>query len=292
MKTEPAANQRPEAAVETDMPRTRSDIMSAASIWRTLAGVRSQAPLIHNITNLVVTNSTANALLALGASPAMVEGADEVEEFARIAAALVINLGTMSADRAAAIRLAVAAAVSAGRPWVLDPVAVGAIGYRTRLARDLLDHRPTVIRANASEILALAGEGGGGKGVDSRSGPESALAAASDLARRTSAVVTVTGAVDYVTDSKRTVAVANGNPMMTRVTGLGCTATALVGACVAIESDPLTAAAHAMAIMGVAGEIAAERARGPGSLQVELLDALYRLDEATLVQRARIGPLG
>ncbi len=265
-----------------------TEAASAAAAWRTLAAIRSEAPLVHNITNLVVTNSTANALLAVGASPAMVEGADEVEEFAAVAASLVINLGTMSSDRAAAMRLAVTAANAAGKPWVLDPVAVGAIGYRTGLARALLRRRPAAIRGNPSEILSLAGEAGGGKGVDSGTGPEAALEAARRLAGRVGTVVAVTGATDYVTNGTVTVAVNNGHPMMTRVTGLGCTATAIVGACLAVERDALAACAHALAIVGVAGEVAAERARGPGSLQVELLDALYLLDEATLSRRARI----
>ena len=269
-------------------PRNR---MIGATAWRTLSAIRARAPLVHNITDLVVTNNTANALLAIGASPAMVEGTDEVGEFARVAAALVVNLGTMNADRAAAIRLAVHAAIEAGTPWVLDPVAVGAIGYRTGLARELITCRPTAIRGNPSEIRALAGESGGGKGVDTRSGPEAALNAAQDLARQVGTTVAVTGATDYVTDGQRVIAITNGDPLMTRVTGLGCTATAILGACVAVELDAVTAAAHALAIIGVAGELAAERARGPGSLQLELLDALYLLDQATLIGRARFSTI-
>jgi hydroxyethylthiazole kinase len=269
-----------------------TDAASPDAVWRTLAAIRAQAPLVHNITNLVVTNSTANALLAVGASPAMVEGSDEVEEFAAAAAALVINLGTMTADRAAAIRLAVTAANAAGKPWVLDPVAVGAIGYRTGIARALLGRRPTAIRGNPSEILSLAGGLGGGKGVDTGAGSEAALEAARRLAARVGTTVAVTGATDYVTDGARTVAIRNGHPMMTRVTGLGCTATAIVSACLAVERDALAATAHGLAIVGVAGEIAAERARGPGSLQLELIDALYLLDEATLTRRARVDAAG
>lgn len=264
------------------------DAADPAAAWRTLAAIRQRAPLVHNITNLVVTNSTANALLAIGASPAMVEGTDEVAEFVRVAAALVINLGTMNAERAAAMRLAVRAAVEAGTPWVLDPVAVGAIGYRTHVARELIAQRPAAIRGNASEILSLAGEAGGGKGVDTRAGPEAALDAARRLAECTGATVAITGATDYVTDGRRVVTVANGHPMMTRVTGLGCTATAIAGACLAVGTDALAAAAHALAILGVAGELAAERARGPGSLQMEILDALHGLDQSTLTERARL----
>jgi hydroxyethylthiazole kinase len=146
-----------------------------------------------------------------------------------------------------------------------------------------------VVRGNASEILALAGEGGGGRGVDSTAAAAAGLDAARLLAARAGVVAAVTGAVDHVTDGRRSIAIHNGHPMMPRVTGLGCTATALIGACLAVTPDPLAAAAHGLALIGVAGEIAAERARGPGSLQMEILDALYALDEATLSRRVRLG---
>ena len=264
------------------------DIATPQAVARTLAAIRARAPLVHNITNAVVTNTTANALLAIGASPAMVEGTDEVEEFAAIADALVVNLGTMSSTQAAAMRLAVDAANRAGKPWVMDPVAVGAISFRTALARDLAGRGPAVIRGNASEIRALAGAGGAGKGVDATTGSAAALDAASDLARRTGAAIAVTGATDYITDGTRVVTVANGDPLMTRVTGLGCTATAITGACIAVEPNRLAAAAHALVLIGVAGEMAAERALGPGSLQLEILDALYQLDAGELERRARL----
>lgn len=257
-----------------------------AAVCRTLAEIRRRVPLVHNITNVVVANVTANALLAVGASPAMVQAEEETAEFARIAGALVVNLGTITAERAAAMRVAVAAAGEAGTPWVLDPVAVGAIGFRTRLAHELVLARPAAIRGNASEILSLAGLGGAGRGVDSSARSDTALEAARRLSRTTGAAVAVTGPVDYVTDGDRIVAIRNGHPMMTRITGSGCTATALVGACLAVEPDPVGACAHALVLIGVAGEIAVERARGPGSLQLELLDALYLMDERILLERA------
>lgn len=260
---------------------------STEAVTATLEAIRARAPLIHNITNFVVTNSTANALLAIGASPAMVEGAEEVADFAASADTLVINLGTMSAPRAAAIRLAVAAAGAAGVPWVLDPVAAGAIAARTELARALLAARPAVVRGNGSEILALAGGTAAGRGVDSTAAAGAGLDAARRLATEARVIAAVTGATDYVTDGTRTIAVGNGHPMMTRVTGLGCTATALIGACLAVNGDPLAAAAHGLALLGVAGEIAAARARGPGSLQMEILDVLYALDAAVLARTVR-----
>ncbi len=284
------------------------DPFTPAGVARTLAAIRARAPLIHNITNAVVTNSTANALLAVGASPAMVEGAEEVAEFVARSAALVVNLGTMSAPRAAAMRLAAAAALRHGVPWVMDPVAVGFVAFRTAVARELLAFRPAAIRGNASEVMALAAVGAagpeasgpqgsgpersgpesGGKGVDSSAGSEAAVAAAVALAGSSGAAVAVTGAVDYATDGTRLVACRNGHPMMTRVTGLGCTATAIVGACLAVEPVPLVAVAHGLAIIGTAGELAAERARGPGSLQLELLDVLYAMDAPLLAGRARL----
>ncbi len=260
-----------------------------ANVAETLELIRARAPLIHNITNFVVTNLTANALLAVGASPAMVEGADEVADFAARADALVLNLGTLSPPRAAAIRAAAAAAHAASVPFVLDPVAAGAIPTRAALAEDLLALRPAVVRGNASEIAALAGvPTGAGRGVDSTATPEAALDAARLLARRAGTVVAVTGAVDYVTDGTRMVALRNGHPMMTRVTGMGCTATALIGACLAVRRDPLAAAVHGLTMLGVAAELAMPRASGPGSLQVELMDRLYTLDPTQLARLARI----
>jgi hydroxyethylthiazole kinase len=259
-------------------------MIKPGDVAETLALVRARAPVVQNITNLVVTNSTANALLAIGASPAMIEGADEVEEFLRVADSLVVNLGTMSADRAAAMRLATAAAQQLGRPWVLDPVAVGVVGYRSRLAEELIWRGPAAIRGNASEIISLAGGAGAGRGVDA--GPEARMAAAQDaardLARRTGAVVAVTGAVDHATDGERCIACHNGDPLMTRVTGMGCTATAIIGACLAVQPDRLAAVAHGLALTGLAGELAAARSRGPGSLQVAFLDALHAMDAAAL----------
>ena len=259
-----------------------------ATLTENLDHLRERRPLIHNITNLVVSNVTANALLALGASPAMVENTEESAELAAIADALVVNLGTVSSSLAAAMQLATKAASEARRPWVIDPVAVGALGYRTRLAKALLLNRPTVIRGNASEVAALAGGEGGGKGVDSTLQAEAATGQGDRLAVATGSVVVVSGAVDYVTDGKKAVRIANGHPLMTQVTGMGCTATALIGAFLAVTEQPLVAAAQAMLVMGVAGELARERAKGPGSLQVEFLDLLHELTGEQIIARARL----
>jgi hydroxyethylthiazole kinase len=263
--------------------------MTGLDVWRTLSAVRTARPLVHNITNYVVMNSTANALLALGASPAMVHAAEEVEDFVDIAGVVVVNIGTLSPGWVAAMKLAVARAESRNRPWVLDPVGAGATMYRSAVAGDLALRRPAVIRGNASEILSLARTASAAtRGVDSTDTSEAALEAAGALARQTGAVVAVTGAVDYVTDGERTAACRNGDPMMARVTGMGCTATALIGACLAVEPDALTAALHGLAILGVAGEIAAETASGPGTLQIDLYDVLANLDRDTLERRVRL----
>jgi hydroxyethylthiazole kinase len=257
-------------------------MITSASLAATLAALRTRRPLVHNLTSAVVANFTANALLAVGAAPAMVESPDEVVAFAASADALVVNLGTLTPTRAAVMRLAVTSAISAGKPWALDPVGAGAILARTTFARDLCGLRPTAIRGNASEILGVAGEVGGGRGVDTGVSSDTALAAARRLAEATGAVVAVTGAVDYITDGAHVVALRNGHLMMTSVTGMGCAATAIVGACLAVAGDALVAVAHALAIAGIAGEMAVRDARGPGSLQVGYLDALAGLDAGLL----------
>lgn len=263
-------------------------MITANSLAATLASLRQRRPLVHNLTSAVVANFTANALLALGAAPAMVESPEEVAAFAASADALVVNLGTLTPARAAVMRLAVAAARTAGKPWALDPVGAGAIAARTAFAQELCRLRPTAIRGNASEILGLAGEQRGGRGVDTGASSDAAVAAAQRLAAASGAVVGVTGAVDYATDGARVVALRNGHTMMTGVTGMGCAATAIVGACLALGGDALEGVAHALAVTGIAGEMAARVARGPGSLQVAYLDALFAPDPTLLRTEARI----
>src|SRR5262245_1403364 len=254
-----------------------------------LERVRERKPLVQNITNFVVMNSTANALLAIGASPAMVHAPEEAGEFAGLADALVVNIGTLSPEFVGGMRAAVARARARPIPWTLDPVGVGATAYRTRIAGELAALGPAVIRANASETIALAGAAREAtRGVDSTAAASDAHQAAAALARATGAVVAVTGVVDHVTDGTRVTSIANGDARMARVTGLGCTATALVGAALAVEPDALAAAAAALAWLGVAGELAAAASDGPGSLQMKLLDALAALDAATLASRVRL----
>lgn len=266
---------------------TRIDAMDIAAA---LERLRRKAPLVQNITNYVVMEGTANALLAIGAAPAMVHAAEEVEDFVAISSALVINIGTLSPGWVAGMKLAIHAAHARGVRWVLDPVGVGATRYRSAVAAELVALKPAVIRANASEIMALAGAASGPtRGVDATDGTDAALAPAKQLARASGAVVAMTGAVDYATDGTRVVSFANGSPLMARVTGMGCAATALVGAFLGSGLEPFEAAAAAIGCLGVAGEIAAEGAAGPGSFHPALLDALASLDETVLAARLKHG---
>ena len=261
----------------------------ARAIGADIEKIRAARPLVHNITNYVVMNTTANALLALGASPVMAHAAEEVEEMAGLASALVLNIGTLSGPWIEAMKIAARAARKKGIPIVLDPVGAGATRFRTAAALELLaSARPEIVRGNASEIRALAAAEGETKGVESRHGSEDALEAARELAARYGAVISISGAVDLIVGPGGTARVANGHPMMPRVTGLGCTATALTGAFAAVNPSPLRAAAHAMAVMGMAGEMAAAHAAGPGSFQVNFLDALYALNENDIQSRLRM----
>jgi hydroxyethylthiazole kinase len=261
----------------------------AQAIAADLEKIRAAGPLVHNITNYVVMNTTANALLALGASPVMAHAVEEVEEMAGLAAALVLNIGTLSGPWIEAMKIAARAARKKGIPIVLDPVGAGATRFRTATALALLaEARPAVVRGNASEIRALALAEAGTRGVDSRHGSVEALGAAREMAALRGAVISVSGAVDLIVGEGKTAWVANGHPLMARVTGMGCAASALTAAFAAVNPSPLRAAAHAMAVMGIAGEMAAARSAGPGSFQVNFLDVLHALDESEIAQRLKI----
>lgn len=239
--------------------------------------VRHRAPLVHCLTAAVSMNLVADATLAAGARPMMTETEQEAPFVVRRADALLANLGTLSTDGMAGIPATVRVAVERGIPWVLDPAAIGPSPVRVELARELLAQGPTLVRANASEVLVLAGAGSGGRGADASDGVDEALPAALDLARHHGCVVAVSGEVDLVTDGSRVVHVANGHPMLTRVTGTGCALGALSAACLAVTGEPLEAAVTATVWMGLAGQQAAGRVRGPGSFRAALLDELYAL---------------
>ena len=267
---------------------TLNTAIDHAHVAELLARLREQKPLVHNITNYVVMTLSANVLLAAGASPAMVHAAEEVEAFVSISDALVINIGTLSPGWVEGMRRAATRAAGLGKPWVLDPVGCGATPYRVGVAVELAALGPTIIRGNASEILCLSGaSGASGKGVDSTAASEDAVHAAVTLARRTKAIVGVTGATDYATDGERVVAIEGGDPLMTLSTGLGCALSAITAAFSAV-ARPLAATAAALAVYGAAGKLASLRCKGPGHLPAELCDALYALDAEALAKHTAL----
>lgn len=248
------------------------------SLWNSILSVRENAPLVHNITNYVVMNTTANALLAAGASPIMAHARFEVEDMVSICSALVINIGTLDEYWVESMLLAAAKAHSAGKPWILDPVGAGATAYRDETVSQLLLHKPTVIRGNASEIMALAkASKSKTKGVDSVHQSTEAIEAAQWLNATYGGIVCISGATDVIISGSQKVFISNGHPMMQQLTGLGCTATALIGAFAAVQQDKCTATAAAMALLGIAGQLAEKKSTGPGSLQLNLLDKLYTM---------------
>lgn len=247
--------------------------------------VRHRSPLVHSITNYVVMNNTANALLAIGASPVMAHWVAEMEEMTAIAGALVINIGTLDDQWIEGMIAAGVAASKRGTPIVLDPVGAGATSQRTATALRIIDEcKPTIIRGNGSEIMALVDASVKSKGVDSSAASSDALGAAKELALGSGAVVVISGPTDYITDGQRVETISNGNPIMTSVTGMGCTATAMVGAFAAVNPDPMEAAIHAMAVMGIAGQRAAAYSKGSGSMQLNFLDELYNFSATEAAQ--------
>ena len=266
----------------------------ASDLWTDVLAVRECAPLVHSITNLVAINFNANALLAAGASPVMAHAQDEVVDMVGIAQALVLNIGTLDPYWLESMRMALVAASARGIPVVLDPVGAGATPYRNQsIEQLLLSALPTVIRGNGSEIMSVAGVSVQTRGVESSASANNSLNAAKSLVRRTQGVVCVSGQIDHVLDAQgRWVRLSNGHEWMTRITGVGCSASALIGALCAVQPDAWRATVAAMALLGVAGELAAEkvmlRGAGVGSMQVALLDELQLLDQETFEQRLKM----
>ncbi len=256
----------------------------------TLRVLRERRPLVHQITNYVVMNETANATLALGALPVMAHAPEEVEEMVDLASALVLNIGTLSSHWIDAMLLAGGRASERGVPVVLDPVGAGATEYRTSTARRILASVDvTVLRGNAGEVATLVGAEAEVRGVESIAAGIEPAELARQAARRLGVVASVTGPVDHVSDGERVLAVANGHELLTGVTGTGCMSSALTGCFLAAKpDDPLAGAAEALAAFGVAAENAAAGAAGPGTFHVRLYDALYSLDPDTLDGRVRI----
>ena len=260
-----------------------------------LGALRAQHPLVQMITNLVSMDVAANVLLAAGASPAMVHAPEESPEFVRKAAALVITTGTLSAPAAQAMDVATSAARTHGVPWVLDPVGAGGTTFRNTTVAGLLRRRPAVIRGNASEIMAVARLAGltdqsaAPRGVDTVHDTSEVEAVAQKLARHCLCIVAATGAVDIITDGRAILRLANGSPLMTRVTALGCGLTGLIGATLGTGVDAFAATRSALTIYAIAGDLAAERADAPGSFRVAFIDALYQINPQDISSRLRLG---
>lgn len=268
----------------TAVPILSTRPFDEAAIAQALRDYREAAPLVHCITNSVVTGWTANVLLASGAAPAMIDNPHESGEFARVASAVLINLGTPQDHTVAAMRSAVQAADEAGTPWVLDPVAVGALAWRTEIAHGLLSKsQAAIVRGNASEIIALGG-GVGGRGPESVAAPEDALSAAKVLAEGGVSAVAVSGPVDHLTANTDLIRLVNGHRWLTKVTGVGCALGALMAGYAAV-SPALLAAAAATAHLTVAADLAVEQSSGPGSFAVALLDRLETLSPDELADR-------
>lgn len=260
---------------------------SRVDLAEALTRMREASPLVQCLTNIVVANFTANVLLSVGASPAMVDNSGEAKIFAGAANATLVNTGTPYPDTALAMVEAAKGAAAAGHPWVLDPIAPG-LPVRGQIAHDaLVAADPAIIRGNASEIITLAGSSAGGRGADSTDQPSAALPSARELARSHHCVVAVSGAVDLITDGERVLSVTNGHPWMTRVTGVGCALGALMAA-FAAASNALDSAAAATALLCVAAERAAAGTRAPGSFAVALLDELFLITPGELAEAGAV----
>ncbi len=268
----PNATHEQERALSTREARPGALVERAVE---TIARVRQRRPRVHCITNSVAQTFSANMLLALGAIPSMTIAPDEVAHFVRSADALLVNLGTLDVPRRAAIETAVEEAGRAGLPWLLDPVFAERSQPRSDYARELVRRAPTGIRLNRAEFAALAGG-------------DAEAEALAHYARRMRVVVGLTGETDLVADGERLVRIENGHALMARVTAMGCAGSALVAACLAVEDDPFAAIAAGLMAIGVAGEVAARRAEGPGTFATAILDAAYALDAATLRSVARV----
>ena len=251
--------------------------------------IRNNSPLVHNITNYVVMNNTANALLSVGASPVMAHSLDEVEDIISISSSLVINMGTLSELWVDSMIKAGKKANELKKPIVFDPVGIGASSYRTEIAKEIIEKTsPCVIRGNASEIMVLAQLSSVTKGVDSTAKTVEALDGAIQLSKELNNTVVVSGETDYIVTRNKVSSVNNGREIMSKVTGMGCTATSVIGASVAVEDDVHEAAVFSMALMGVAGEIAESKSNGPGSFQISFLDTLSSISSKIISDNARI----
>lgn len=243
--------------------------------------IQETSPLIHNMTNVVVTNFTANGLYALGASPVMAYAEEEVEEMASIAQALILNIGTLTKQEIDAMLIAGKSANKKGVPIIFDPVGVGATSFRTESARRLLEELDiSVIRGNAGEIANLTGQAVEMRGVDSTAKMDDSLETAQEVAKTWNTIVALTGAKDIITDGTKVYSINNGHPLLTKITGAGCLLSSVVGAFAAVDEDNLLeAVASAVAFYGISAQVAASKDinMGPGHFQMHFLDSLHQV---------------
>lgn len=256
--------------IHTD-PVLATSVTACAARLLSLIGPRR--PKVHCITNTVAQPLTANVLLSAGAVPSLTTAQEEIAAFARSADVLLLNLGTLDAERRRAIEVALDQ--GGGLPWLLDPVFVDRSSTRRDFAATLVKRKPSVLRLNAGEFTALAGRAPSADAVRA-------------YAKATGAVVALTGATDFVSDGLRSLAVRNGHALMSMVTAMGCAGSAFIAAALVVEDDPLIATAAALIAFGVAGEVAAARSKGPGSFAVEIIDAIHGLTFETIVERTRV----
>lgn len=265
--------------------------MEKVNVSQLIGRVRESNPLIHNITNVVVTNFTANGLLALGASPVMAYALEEVADMAKIAGALVLNIGTLNAGIVESMILAGKSANENGVPIILDPVGAGATSYRTEASKRILNEiKVSILRGNAAEIANVAGHQWNIKGVDAGHSQGNIIELATTTAKKLNLVVVITGEEDVISDGSRTIVVRNGHPILTKVTGTGCLLTSVIGAFAAIEKDFVKASLGALTFYEIAAEVAAEKTeeKGPGSFQIELLNQLSLVTEKEMDQYSKI----
>lgn len=259
------------------------------AVWEDLQAIKKNSPLVHNITNYVVMEQTANSLLAIGASPVMAHALKEAADMTKIAGSLVLNIGTLSCFWVQGMKLALEAANTKQIPVVFDPVGAGATNYRTKTAKSILNTgKISIIRGNASEILSLNGDESQTKGVDSLLHSSDYLSQAKNLAIKNRCIVWMSGKTDVITDGQFVFLIHNGHPLMSRVTGMGCTATALTGAFAAVNQNLLLACAHSAVTMGIVGEIAARQANGPGSFKCLFIDALYNISLNEITEQLHV----
>lgn len=251
-------------------------------LFRDLNHIRQTNPVIHNITNLVVMPITANLLLALGASPIMAHAEEEIADIIELSQSLVINIGTLDQHWIDAIAVAQKTALTAGIPIVFDPVGTGASDYRTETAKKILARGVTLIRGNASEIMALENEQSKTKGVDSIQASHHALTAAQHIAKKYHCTVVVTGKTDLIVNQDQYLTLDYGTPLFTKVVGMGCSLTAIIASFLCVNSNPLSASLHAVALFGLLGELSEQHAAGPGSFYTQLIDNLYAIKQTDL----------